>query len=113
MHAAGEVLHHRFIVLAVDETRAGASGCSIDASVKFLQQLQGELKTDLFDRMQFTYRDAGGSLHTVAREEFAERYRQGKITDETPVFDTLVTRLADLQTDFEKPLAQSWHARMV
>ncbi|MCY7409014.1 MAG: hypothetical protein LH473_01980 [Chitinophagales bacterium] len=30
LKAKGEVLYNRFIVLMVDETQAGASGCSID-----------------------------------------------------------------------------------
>ena len=35
--AAAEVLYNRFIVLSVDENIAGASGCSIDKSVKFIR----------------------------------------------------------------------------
>ncbi len=37
----------RFVVLAVDE---GASGCSIDSSVRFLKGLQEKLGIDFFDR---------------------------------------------------------------
>jgi len=36
LQATGDVLHGRFIVLMVDESQAGASGCSIDSSVHFV-----------------------------------------------------------------------------
>jgi hypothetical protein len=37
LKAYGEVRHHRFIVMIVDETAAGASGCSIDKSIHFIR----------------------------------------------------------------------------
>ena len=56
LHSFADVLHNRFIVLMVDESQAGASGCSIDASVHFLQALQQHYQVDLFDRMVFSYK---------------------------------------------------------
>ncbi|NJK83017.1 MAG: hypothetical protein HC912_03570, partial [Saprospiraceae bacterium] len=49
------IYHQQFIVLMVDETQAGASGCSIDSSVHFLQRLAAHFQMDLFDRMTFAY----------------------------------------------------------
>ena len=40
-------------------------------------------------------------------------YQQSNITDDTTVFDPLVDNLDKLRTQFEKPLRDSWHARMV
>ncbi len=113
LRAAADVLHDRFVVLAVDETAAPASGCSIDSSVRFLKQLQGELGVDLFDRMNFSYRGGEGRVETVPREEFTRRYQAGEIDGETTVFDPLVKNRGELDAGFEKPLRQSWHARMV
>lgn len=112
LHAYCDVWHQRFIVMMVDETRAGASGCSIDKSVHFLQALGAQLSVDLFDRMVFTYRDEEG-IHSVTRDEFAKLYNSGKIDDQTIVFDTLVSNKAELERSLEKPLHQSWHARFV
>lgn len=111
LRAAGDVLHHRFIVLIVDESQADASGCSIDKSVYFLKQLQGEYEVDLFDRMVFSYLE-GEEVVTVPRDIFAQRYQGGQINDETLVFDTLVNTLGDFQHSWVKPLGQSWHRRM-
>lgn len=112
LRAGAEVLHNRFLVLLVDESQADASGCSIDKSVYFLKQLQAEYGVDLFNRMVFSYQK-DGQVHTVPREEFAQRYQSGVIDDETPVFDTLVDTKAAFDQGWVKPLAQSWHKRLV
>jgi len=111
--AAAELLHDRFLVLMVDEARAGASGCSIDSSVHFVQSLGAELGVDFFERMQFSYRDASGNVHTLTRPAFKAAYQAGTINATTLVFDPLVKNLGELRRAFTKPLAESWHARMV
>lgn len=107
------VLHQRFVVLIVDEKSAGASGCSIDASVRFMKHLEEQYGVDLFDRLHFSYRTADGRAQTLNREAFAGAYADGTLTDATPVFDTLVKTKGELETRFLKPLGESWHARMV
>lgn len=113
LRAGADILHQRFVVLAVDETQADASGCSIDKSVHFLKGLEQSYGLSLFERMIFSYQDAEGKVHTVDRDTFAQLYASGAINDETPVFDPLVDTLGDLQQQFVKPLGQSWHKRMV
>lgn len=112
LRGSAELLHNRFLLLFVDESSAGASGCSIDASVRFMKQIEETYGVDLFDRLHFTYSE-GSTVHTVPREEFEQLYAAGRITDQTPVFDTLVATKADLERGFIKPLAESWHRRMV
>jgi hypothetical protein len=111
--AAGEVIHNLFIVLAVDEEQAGASGCSIDKSVAFVRSLQERYEIDLLDRMTFVYRDAAGEVQTASRQNFARLYDIGSIDDDTTVFDTVVPTLGEFRSRFELPLHQSWHRRMV
>jgi hypothetical protein len=112
LSAAGELLHDRFIVLAVDESRAGASGCSIDSSVAFLKELGARFHRDLFNRMRFSY-EQDGQVYTVGREKFEQLYAEGLINDETIVFDPLVKTRGELSTAFRKPLKESWHQRFV
>src|SRR5215470_11160597 len=64
LYAQGEVLHQRFIVLMADETHAGASGCSIDKSVHFIQELEKRFNTQLFNRMLIAYRE-GETIHVI------------------------------------------------
>jgi hypothetical protein len=110
--AFGDVFFGWFIVLMVDENRAGASGCSIDSSVSFLQQLEKHYGVDLFDRMTFAWLDGNG-VKTASRDEFALLYNEGAINDETLVFDNLVNNKGDFEKGWLKPLGESWHKRMV
>lgn len=112
LRAFGDIYHNQFIVLMVDESLAGASGCSIDKSVHFIKQIEQHYGVNLFDRMTFTYKD-GDEVKSAPRMEFSALYKAGKINDATLVFDNLVKTKGDFDTDWVKPLGDSWHKRMV
>lgn len=113
LRAASEVFGHQFVLLMVDETQAGASGCSIDKSVHFLEQLGQSIGADLFERMRFGWLDESGTLRMSRRDEFAQSVQSGHITADTPVVNTLVQTKRDLTEKWLLPYAQSWHRRMV
>lgn len=113
LYADAFVLHNRFIVLMVDENRSGASGCSIDASVRFLKTLEQSYNINLFDRFLFSYRDQDNQIHTVNSQSFSTLYKDGIITENTLVCDTLVNNKSSLKTSFFIPLSQSWHKRFI
>ena len=110
LRSHADVLHSQFLVLLVDETMAGASGCSIDKSVHFMQYLERSYNTDLFDRMTFAWKD-GDAVKTASSHEFAELYKKGEISDQTLVFDNLVKTKGELEEKWLKPLNESWHKR--
>ena len=110
--AYGAVKHHQFIVLMVDESQAGASGCSIDSSVHFIQHLEKQFNIDLFDRMTFTY-EQEGEVKTASREELTNLYKAGTVDDQTLVFNNLVKNKAELEQVWKVPLGQSWHKRLL
>ncbi len=113
LKAYGDLFNDRFIVLMVDESAAGASGCSIDESVRFVQGIEKIYNTDMFDRLNFTYRAAEGNIKAAHKEEFVELYKMGIITDETVVFNTLVSTKAEFESNFETKLSASWHKMFV
>ncbi len=106
------VLLNQFVVLVADERHVGVGGCSIDASVRLLKQVEADFDIQLFERMRFAWWD-GDQVQTALRDEFAARYAKGEIDDRTLVFDTLVSTLDALRRHFVKPLSESWHSRMV
>lgn len=112
LKAKGDILYDRFILLMVDESQASASGCSIDSSVRFLQDLGMEYATDFFDRLNFSYLD-NGEVKTAHKDEFAELYAKGEINDETIVFNNLVKDAKELKQGWQIPLKQSWHKNFV
>src|ERR1700744_963219 len=69
LKAKGEIRYNRFIILIVDETQAGASGCSIDKSVRFIQDLEQQFGIHLLDRFNLAYRD-GAEVLSAQRHDF-------------------------------------------
>ncbi len=112
LHAAAGLLHDRFLVLVVNEANAEASGCSIDSSVRFIQQLNQHYGVDFMDRLHFAYLD-NDKVKVLHKDEFAQEYERGAISDETLVFDNLVRTKADFIGQWVKPLSESWMKRFV
>jgi hypothetical protein len=100
----------RFLAVGVDQSLEGASGCSIDGMFRTLQGLESTLGTTLLGGGRVYWRDADGMVQVSDRDGFAGRVA-GDAT--RPVFDTTVTTAADWRVRFERPLAESWHARLV
>ena len=103
----------RFLTIAVDQSTAGASGCSIDGLYRTLRALEPALATSLVNGGRVFYRERSGAVAAVSRESFADLAAAGAIGRDTPVFDTTITALGDWRARFEVPLAESWHASLV
>lgn len=108
--AAVEVLHHHFVVLAVDQEQAMASGCSIDKSVHFIQDLENDLGISLTDRMVVLYETDGG-VRTCRVQEIPDLLQRGVLDAGTTVFDDLVSTKADLDQRFRVRLQDTWMSR--
>lgn len=112
LRSTGSILHNRFVVLVVDETKAGASGCSIDTAMRFVQDLGKKYHVDFLDRMKFTY-VKDDTLYTVSRDELRDLYDKGVINDSTLIYDNLVNNKSDFLSKWVVPLGDSWLRRMV
>jgi hypothetical protein len=107
--SARELRYDRFLFIAVDESSAGASGCSIDALLRDIKRVESTLGLKLIDHAPVLFRD-GDTIVRLPRDEFAERARTGAVTPDTIVFNNTLTRVADLQANrWEAPASQSWH----
>lgn len=109
--AKAEIRYNRFLILFVDESQAGASGCSIDKSVNFMKQVEEHFGINLFDRFNLAYRD-GEEVISLPRHQFEDLIKQGKITKETIVYNNLAQTLTELQTKWEVPFKDSWHIQL-
>ncbi|MCP4441834.1 MAG: hypothetical protein GY810_23250 [Aureispira sp.] len=112
LKAWGDILHNRFVVFMVDESQAGASGCSIDKSVAFIKNIETNLGVDMFDRWNFAYKN-GDKVEAADRDDFVQLYNNGQITDETTVFNNLVTTKDDFEQKWQVKLSDSWHKRLL
>ncbi|MFD0794343.1 ABC transporter ATPase [Mucilaginibacter litoreus] len=109
--AKAEVRYNRFLILIVDESQAGASGCSIDKSVNFMKQIEQQFGISLFDRFNLAYRE-GDKVLSASRHQFEELIKQGKIGTDTIVFNNLAQNLTELQHKWEVPFKDSWHIQL-
>jgi len=111
LHAGREVRMDQFLIIGVDEQAAGVSGCSIDALVRSLKDLERELSIKLVDNTPVLYRD-GDTICRVSRARFQELVGQGAVSLDTPVFNNTLARVGDLRAGrWEVPASGSWHAR--
>jgi hypothetical protein len=111
LKAKAEIRYNRFLILIVDESQAGASGCSIDKSVNFMKQIEQHYGIQLFDRFNFAYRE-GEHVLSAPRHQFEELLKSGKIDSNTTVFNNLIHTLGDLETKWEVPFKDSWHPQL-
>ncbi|MBL7963697.1 MAG: hypothetical protein JNM31_07605 [Flavobacteriales bacterium] len=110
LDACVDVLHDHFVVIAVDEQQAAASGCSIDKSVGFIQQVERDLGLSLTDRMVVVY-EAEGETRSCRLQELPGLIMSGTITADTIVFDDLVSTVSDLRERFRVAMKESWMGR--
>ena len=114
LQAGFDWLHGRFLLIGVDESRAGASGCSIDALTGHLRNLGAELDLDLLDSMPVWFRGPSGHVRMVSRAEFADLAVRGEVSDSTPVFDLTLTRIGDLRAGgLETAASSSWQRSLL
>jgi hypothetical protein len=106
------IKYNQFLVIAVDESFNDVSGCSIDASVKFVQALEQKLNIDLMDKMNISFKNQD-DINIVKMSAFKEFAKAKKITPETIVFNNMVATKEDFETKWEVPANESWHSRFL
>lgn len=106
------VLYNQFLILAIDESFANASGCSIDSSVRFIKKLETELKVDLMNKLNISFKD-GENINIVSLADFQKYAKAGQISAETIVFNNMVQTKGEIATKWEVPAKESWHQRFV
>lgn len=104
------VRYNRFIVLVVDQEVQAASGCSIDASVRVIQDLEKQFEVDLMDKMNVTFR-TGEFIAYKDLADFKKMAKSKAVSAETIVFNNLVNDLGEFKDFWEVPAAESWHSR--
>jgi hypothetical protein len=99
-----QLLDDRFLVIAVDQSTAGASGCSIDGLFRVLQTVQAKLGKNIVGGGRLFYRDNQGNVQCAPRSDLDELRASGAISKDTVVFDTTITDLRTFRRKFEATL---------
>ncbi len=112
LEAAVEMKYNRFVVIGLNQANASASGCSIDASVHFIQSLEKEYGIDLLDKMNVTFY-SGEYIAYKPLEEFKKMAKNNSVSKNTIVFNNLVNTKAEYLENWEVPAKESWHSRFI
>ena len=112
LHSGYLVKYKRFIVIGLNQNLNQATGCSIDASVRFIQDLEKQFDVDLMDKMNVSYKH-GEFVAYKPLSEFKKMAKAKSISKETIVFNNLVATKAEFEDSWEVPAKDSWHARFL
>jgi hypothetical protein len=107
MPTSFELIESQILVLAVDESQLGASGCSIDSSVRTLRDLEHILKINLTDQGKISLKKSSGELRVIPALGVKARVSAGEIDLETQVINPLIQTKADLKNLWQ-PVRNSW-----
>ena len=103
--ADATIIGDYFVVLAVDEKIAMASGCSIDSSVKFIKSIGQQFNIDFFNRLKLVVQKEN-ETKMISFSDLGQ-YEDWKI------YNTLVNTIDLLNTSFLIPVNESELFKMV
>lgn len=104
--------YKRFIIIGLDQENQSATGCSIDASVSLIQQLEKDYNVDLMDKMNVSYKQ-GEYVAYKTLTDFRKMAKDKAVSKNTIVFNNLVTNIAEFNESWEVPASESWHNRFL
>lgn len=112
LQAGYEIRYERFLIIGLDQSGQSATGCSIDASVHFIQNLEKKYEVELLDKMNVSYKQ-GEFIAYKTLLDFKAMAKQKAISKKTIVFNNLVATKGEYKEHWEVPASESWHARFV
>lgn len=102
-----DVIYGRFLVLVADAESTQVSGCSIDSSVHAVEEAVTGAGSALAEG-GFFYAKIRDLVTKMDRREFALAVAQGKITENTVVFNNAVQTLGELRSGaWEGPFSKA------
>ncbi|MEM9325927.1 MAG: hypothetical protein AAGA85_09735 [Bacteroidota bacterium] len=110
LSAGYDIRYDQFIVLAVDESVHGATGCSIDGSVALVRQLEEHLSMSLLDRGLVAVETLQG-LEIVPFNQVKAKIEAGEIQEKDTVFNNSVATMADFKAGWQTLAGESWLKR--
>jgi len=105
--ASCKVAENTFLIICVDEGVTNASGCSVDALFRFISLLEQETQTSFLDRLLVAY-ERDGAIHTVHAGKIGELIEQKIITENTMVYNNVITQKYELEKNWKVSASSSW-----
>lgn len=106
--------YDQFLIIGVDENVNAASGCSIDASVHFLQDIEHQLDMRLMDRSLVAFlknEPQGKKVLSIPLSQIKEFVSKGAISENDYVFDNTIQQKQQLEQEWIVPVKACWTKR--
>ena len=107
LQCSTEILYDQFLILAVEESLQGATGCAVDASVQFIRGLEQAFQVDLLNRTHIAFR-RGEANSVVPLGQLKEKIQQGDILADILTFDNTITEKGELASRWLVRAGDSW-----
>ncbi|MCA6437808.1 MAG: hypothetical protein ACK5QC_16570 [Bacteroidota bacterium] len=104
--ASFEIYKNKIIVVKVDESQHGASGCSVDKLLRFIKQSENEFQINLLNRLLVAVETNDG-IKAIPSSSIKDKIVSREMTGETLVYDTAVANGEAFET-WLKPLKTTW-----
>lgn len=97
----------QFIILMADEAATGVSGCSIDSSVRIIQQIEKQFGVEMFNwqSLGFIVKD---KVQVIPRQQFGYALENNFITADTLFFNNVVATKKELEENWIIAVKESW-----
>jgi hypothetical protein len=92
----------------VDESQLGASGCSIDSSVRVLRDIENEMDIDLLNQGKVSFIKSEGDLEVNSILGIKSKVTEGILQAETIVLNPVVQSKSDLEKNWKIKAKESW-----
>lgn len=110
LNASFSVIDNAILVVGVDESQTGASGCSIDSMTKEITRLAQQMNIDWLNRFSIVIKSSDGIITTNANN-LKDLFLAGKINEQTLVSNALLSNFDELQTNLYLPIKDTWMNR--
>ena len=112
LEASAEWWQDNYLIISLDESKYGASGCSIDKLLRFIQKLEADYKISLLVKSKIgilqgetmKYEDLPAIKHMISN---------GMLNKNAMYGDTTIASKRELRYHFLKPLHEGWLAKKI
>jgi hypothetical protein len=110
LNTSFKIDRRQFLILAVDEGANGASGCSIDESVRMLKSLQERTGIDFLNRSKVPFL-LDGSVKLIPVRELRQAFASGILGPGTSTFHLLAATKGVWERDWVLSTEKTWMAQ--
>ena len=104
LNASFEIVENAILIIAVDESHAGASGCSIDAMTKEIKRITDDFEVDFLNRFSIVLKMEDNVLLKSLIET-------QQVNAETFVSNAMVASFGELKSNLFLPIKETWLSR--